>query len=313
MDLASRAAGLSFLSNFTLMLLKVAVGFYTGSIAILSDGLDSAEDTVSSSFAFFSVRVSARPADIDHPYGHGKVESLAAATQALLIGGGGVFIMYQAVRRLVVGQADIVLGPGLGTMGVTALANLAVVLYVSRAARTTGSLALTSETRHLWTNVAQAVAVIVGLAAVGLTGRNLFDPLVALFLAAYILWTASRIFQSALVQIMDVSLPPEELDVIEDCILPFRSEVAGYHDLRTRRSGRERYVDLHLVVDPGKTLGEVHDLCDRIEEEIGRHLPRAVVTIHTEPDDGRDLGPEGPGSGAGGRARRFRDSASGPN
>lgn len=311
MDLASRAAALSFISNLTLMVLKLAVGLFTGSIAILSDALDSAEDTLSSVFAFFSVRVSARPADVDHPYGHGKVESLAAALRALLIGGGGVFITYQAVRRLIAGEADILLGPGLAAMGVTAVVNLGVALYVGRAARATGSLALISETRHLWTNIAQAVAVIVGLALVGLTGNNICDPLVALFLAVYLLWVAFHVFQSALVEIMDVSLPPEELDTIEDCISPFASEVAGYHDLRTRRSGRERYVDLHLVVDPHKTLGDVHDLCDRIEDEIGRCLPGAVVTIHTEPDDGRDLGPEGPGSGLGRRARRFRDGISG--
>ena len=152
-----------------------------------------------------------------------------------------------------------------------------------RAARATGSLALTSETRHLRTNIAQAVAVIAGLALVGITGRNLFDPLVALLLAVYILWTASRIFQSALTQIMDVSLPASELDVIEECMLRFEPDFAGYHDLRTRRSGRERYIDLHLVVDPRKSVGEVHDLCDRIEGEVSRHLPGAVVTIHVEP------------------------------
>ena len=294
MDLASRAAGLSFSSNFTLMLLKLVVGLYTGSIAILSDALDSAEDTVASSFAFITVRLSARPADVEHPYGHGKAESLAAGAQALLIGGGGVFIMYQAVRRLVVGQADIVLGPGLVTMFATALANLGIVLFVSRAARATGSLALTSETRHLRTNIAQAVAVIVGLAMVGLTGRNLFDPLVALILAAYIFWTALRIFQSALVEIMDVSLPARELDIIEDSILRFRPQIAGYHHLRTRRSGRERYIELHLVVDPRKSVEEVHDICDRIEEEVVRRLPGAVVTIHMEPADGRYLGPGKP-------------------
>ena len=303
MDLASRAAGLSFLSNFTLMFVKLAVGFYTGSIAILSDALDSAEDTVSSSFAFFSIRVSARPADVDHPYGHGKVESLAATAQALLIGGGGGFIIFQAVHRLIDGQKDIVVGPGLVTMGVTALANLGVALYVGRAARATGSLALTSETRHLRTNIAQAVAVTVGLALVGLTGRNLFDPLVALFLAVYILWTASRIFQSALVQIMDVSLPDRELDVIEDSILRFRPEVAGYHHLRTRRSGRERYVEVHLVVDPRRSVGEVHDLCDRIEDDVESRLPGAVVTIHVEPADGRYVAPEGAHHEGEGRAR----------
>ena len=294
MDLASRAAGLSFSSNFTLMFLKLAVGLYTGSIAILSDALDSAEDTIASSFAFVTVRVSARPADVEHPYGHGKAETLAAGGQAVLIGGGGVFIMYQAVRRLMVGQADIVLGPGLVTMGVTALANLGVVLFVARAALATGSLALTSETRHLRTNIAQALAVMVGLALVGLTGRNLFDPLVALVLAGYLLWTALRIFQSALVQIMDVTLPTSDLDVIEDSILRFRPQIAGYHHLRTRRSGHERYVELHLVVDPRKSVEEVHDICDRIEEEVERRLPGAVVTIHVEPADGRYLGPREP-------------------
>jgi cation diffusion facilitator family transporter len=294
MDLASRAAGLSFSSNFILMFLKLAVGLYTGSIAILSDALDSAEDTVASSFAFVTVRLSARPADVEHPYGHGKAETLAAGGQAVLIGGGGVFIMYQAVRRLMVGQADIVLGPGLVTMGVTALANLGVVLYVARAALATGSLALTSETRHLRTNIAQALAVMVGLALVGLTGRNLFDPLVALVLAGYLLWTALRIFQSALVQIMDVTLPTSDLDVIEDSILRFRPQIAGYHHLRTRRSGHERYVELHLVVDPRKSVEEVHDICDRIEEEVERRLPGAVVTIHVEPADGRYLGPREP-------------------
>jgi cation diffusion facilitator family transporter len=270
------------------------VGLSTGSIAILSDALDSAEDTVASSFAFITVRLSARPADVEHPYGHGKAESLAAGGQALLIGGGGVFIMYQAVHRLVVGQGDIVLAPGLGIMFATALANLGVVLFVSRAARVTGSLALTSETRHLRANIVQAVAVIVGLAMVGLTGRNLFDPLVALILAAYLLWTAFRIFQTALVQIMDVSLPSSDLDTIENCVLRFRPEIAGYHHLRTRRSGRERYIELHVVVDPRKSVEEVHDVCDRIEEEVSGLLPGAVVTIHVEPADGRYLGPREP-------------------
>ena len=302
MDLASRAAGLSFFSNFTLMFLKLAVGLFTGSIAILSDALDSAEDTVSSAFAFVTVRLSARPADVEHPYGHGKAESVAAGAQAVLIGGGGVFIMYQAVRRLVVGQSDIVVGPGLAIMGVTALANLGLVVFVGRVARATGSLALTSETRHLRSNIAQALGVIVGLAMVGLTGRNLFDPLVALALSAYVLWTAFRIFQTALVQIMDVSLPAREMDIIEDSILRFRPEIAGYHHLRTRRSGRERYVELHIVVDPRKSVEEVHDICDRIEEAVSGRLPGAVVTIHVEPADGRYLGPGdvdgegGPGS-----------------
>jgi len=286
-DLASRAAALSFVSNASLLALKLVVGLMTGSIAVLSDALDSAEDAIASTFVFFSVRVSARPPDAEHPYGHGKAESLAAVAQALLIAGGGVFIVVQAVRRLIEAEAEITVGPGLVAMLVTAVVNLFVALYVTRAARLTGSLALRSDARHLWTNIAQAGAVILALALVGITGRVLFDPIVALLLAAWLLWTAAGVFRIGLGEIMDVRLPVDEIRVIEQCIMRHRGEIGGYHDLRTRKSGRQRYVDLHLTAEPTRSLKEVHAVCDRIEEEIMRRLPGCVVTIHVEPDGGQ--------------------------
>jgi cation diffusion facilitator family transporter len=286
-DLASRAAALSFVSNASLLVLKLVVGILTGSIAVLSDAIDSAEDAIASSFAFFSVRVSARPPDAEHPYGHGKVESLAAFAQAVLIAGGGVFIVIQAVRRLVEVQAEIAVAPGLAAMAVTAVVNLGVALYVTRVAGVTGSLALRSDSRHLWTNIAQAGAVILALALVGITGRVLFDPIVALLLACYLLWTAAQVFRIGVVEVMDVRLPPEEIEVIERCIMGYQNEIGDYHDLRTRRSGRQRYVDLHLTLDATRSLEEAHGTCDRIEEEIMRRLPGTVVTIHVEPNGGQ--------------------------
>ena len=286
-DLASRAAALSFVSNASLLVLKLVVGLMTGSIAVLSDALDSAEDAIASSFAFFSIRVSARPPDAEHPYGHGKVESLAAVAQALLIAGGGVFIVVQAVRRLIEAEAEIAVGPGLAAMLVTAVVNLFVALYVTRAARVTGSLALRSDARHLWTNIAQAGAVILALALVGLTGRVLFDPIVALLLAAWLLWTAASVFRIGLEEMMDVRLPVDEVEAIEQCIMRHEGEIGGYHDLRTRKSGRQRYADLHLTADATRSLEEVHAVCDCIEEEIVRRLPGCVVTIHVEPDGGQ--------------------------
>ena len=291
MDIATRAAGLSFSTNFVLLILKLAVGLYTGSIAVLSDALDSAEDVIASTFALLSVRVSARPADEDHPFGHGKAESLAAAGQALLIAGGGGFIIYQAVRRLLEADREIIVGPGLVIMAVTAVANLGAALYVGRAARITGSLALASDTRHLWTNIAQALAVIFGLGLVGLTNRHIFDPIVALLLAGYLLWIASQVFMRALEDIMDMSLPFDEVQAIEGCLAAHQAEVAGFHQLRTRRAGRQRHADLHLVVDPRLSVAQVHDICDHIEADIDRRLPGTAVTIHVEPDDGRDWGP----------------------
>ncbi|MCH7812149.1 MAG: cation transporter [Chloroflexi bacterium] len=291
-DLASRAAALSFTSNITLMVLKFAVGILTGSIAVLSDAIDSAEDAVASSFAFLSIRMASQPPDEEHPYGHGKAESVAAAGQALLIAGGGGFIIYTAVGRLIERDVEIDTTPGMIALAVTAVVNVFVVLYVSRAARLTGSPALAADTRHLWTNVGQAGAVFSALALVALTDSTIFDPLVALALAVYLLWTAAQVFRAALDEIMDVRLPRREEELIERCLDEQRgSGIRGYHDLRTRKSGRQRYVEFHLIVDPQQTVAVAHGLCDTLEEAIHERLPSATVTIHLEPDDGRYRGP----------------------
>lgn len=290
-DLASRAALLSLLSNTGLMVLKLVVAVISGSVAVLSDAIDSAEDMIASAFVLWSVRLSARPADEEHPYGHGGAESIAATAQAILITGGAAFIVYQAIRRFIVGEVEIEVGLGLAAMLLTGVVNVGVVLYVSYAARATGSLALRSDARHLLTNIAQALAVSLALVLVGLTGRTEFDPAVALILAAYLLFTAWRIFAGASQQIMDVRLPEEEERVVQETLARYKGEVFGYHKLRSRRLGRHRYVELHVVVDPKRTLEEVHALLDVIEKEIKSALAGAEVTIHAEPDDGRPRHP----------------------
>lgn len=289
-DLASRAAALSFTSNITLMVMKFVVGIMTGSIAVLSDAIDSAEDAVASTFAFLSIQLASQPADEEHPYGHGKAESIAAAGQALLIAGGGGYIIVRAVLRLLERDAEIDTTPGLIALAVTAAVNVGVALYVGRAARLTGSVALKADTRHLWTNVAQAAGVVLALGLVALTGNAIFDPIMALALAVYLLWTAGEVFTAALAEIMDVRLPEHEQRLIEACLREHQSGVRGYHDLRTRKAGRQRYVDFHLLVDPNETVEAAHGVCDKIEEAICKCLPGAVVTIHLEPDDGRYRG-----------------------
>src|SRR3990170_3501068 len=191
-DLALRAAALSFTSNFTLMILKFVVGIMSGSIAVLSDAVDSAEDAVASTSAFISIRLASQPADEEHPYGHGKAESIAAAGQALLIAGGGGFIIAQAVRRLIDRDAEIDTTPGLIALAITAVVNVGVVLYVSRAARLTGSVALKADTRHLWTNVGQAGGVVLALGLVAITDNVIFDPIMALVLAVFLLLAAGH-------------------------------------------------------------------------------------------------------------------------
>ncbi len=290
-DRASRAAVIPVLSNAFVLVLKGVVGLMTGSIAVLSDAMDSLEDVGSSAFDLWSVRLSAKPADEEHPYGHGKVEGIAATVEGLLIGGGGLFIFYQAIHRLISGQAEIGVGLGLVAMIVTAFVNLGVVIQIGRAARETGSLVLTAATRHLWTNIAQAIAVITALILVGLTGRHEFDAVVALFLSAFLVFSAVRIIMGATRQIMDVRLPLEEEEFIQQTLLHHEKEVVGFHKLRSRRSGHQRYVELHLIVDPKRSVEEIHTVCDGIERDIQERLPGAEVTIHVEPDDGRPRRP----------------------
>jgi cation diffusion facilitator family transporter len=283
-DLASRAAALSFTSNVTLMVLKLTVGIMTGSIAVLSDGIDSAEDAVASTFAFLSIRLASRPADEEHPYGHGKAEGIAAAGQALLIGGGAGYIIARAIQRLIENNARIDTTPGLIALGITAAANVVVVLYVGRAAKISGSMALRADTRHLWTNVAQAGFVILALALVAITGNAIFDPIMALALAVFLLWTAGNVFIEALTEIMDVRLPRDEEALIEDC-LRGNDAVRSHHGLRTRKAGRQRYIDIHVAVDPSQSVATAHKVADDLAAAIESRLAGAVVTIHLEPDD----------------------------
>jgi cation diffusion facilitator family transporter len=290
-DLAGRAAALSLVANFGLMIMKITVGLISGSVAVLSDGIDSAQDMIAAAIAFASVRLGARPADIEHPYGHGRAETVAAGIQGLLIAGGGVFIVYRAVYRLLEPPDHIDADIGLIAMLIAAGVNLGVGRYAARVAKQTGSPAIASDAKHLITNVVQAGAVLAGLGLVLATGETAFDSLVALALGCYLLWIAASILWSSLGDVLDVSLTEAEVKQVEQAILAERDAIHGFHRLRTRRSGQSRHVDFHLLLPPNMTMADAHLITDRIEDRIEALWPGTVVTIHMEPADGRWRGP----------------------
>jgi cation diffusion facilitator family transporter len=285
LDIASRAAVLSLGSNALLMALKITIGLLFGSVAVLGDGIDSAEDVIASGIAFFTVRLSLQPADDAHPYGHGKAESLAALSQAALIAGGAVFIAVTAVRRLAIDDTEIVVLPSLIAMGITVTVNFGVMLYAFHAARVSQSVAIAADARHLSTNIVQAATVIAGLALVGITGTHSYDQIVALLLAVYLGWIALGIFRVSLHELIDSALPPADVARLEACLQDPAHGIRGFHDLRTRKSGRDRYVDLHALVDPALTVSEAHRLMEEIEAHIHEAMPGATVTIHLDPDE----------------------------
>lgn len=284
-DIASRAAFLSLTSNALLMALKLTIGLVFGSIAVLGDGVDSAEDLFASGIAFFTVRLALQPADEQHPYGHGKAESLAAMSQAALIGAGAVFIAVAAIRRFIADDTQILVLPSLITMGVTVAVNLGVAGYSRHAAKVSGSVAIAADARHLLTNVVQAFAIVVALALVGITGNHVFDPIVALLLAAYLASIAWGIFRSSLHELIDSSLPAGTLAAVADCLAHESHGMRGYHALRTRKSGREAYIDLHALIDPAITVSEAHLLVEDLERDLQGIVPGAVVTVHLDPDE----------------------------
>jgi len=285
-----RIAAISLIATAGLLVLKLAAAILSDSIAVFSDAVDSGTDLAAATAALVSVRIAAQPADEEHPYGHGKVEAMSAGVAATIVAIGGTFVVIQALRRLFGDQPDIDVGIGIVAMVIAAVVNLVLAVFMRREADRSRSMALHAESRHLQTNVVQAGTIITGLLLVAVTGEEIFDPLFALGLAAYMGWIAYGLVRTAAADIMDTALPEDELNMIYD-ILIAHPEARGFHRLRTRRSGADRHVDMHLLVDSHLTVEASHHIAETIEHEIETRLPGATVVIHLEPDDGRHRGP----------------------
>ena len=281
----SGAAALSIGSNALLIAIKLAAGAITGSIAILTEAIHSLIDLVASVVAFVSVRKADEPADADHPYGHEKVESLAATIEGLLILVGAAIIVYEATHRLVVGAEVETLGVGIAVMGFSVLANLAVSSVLSRQARVHESPALAGDAAHLRADAATSAGVLFGLAVVAITGNAAFDSITALIVSGAIVAAGLRIVRHSSGVLVDEALPGEEMDRIEMAIATARTpEVVGYHKLRARRAGRRRYIDLHVQYRSGTSLERAHELTHAMRDSIEAAIPNAEVLIHAEPE-----------------------------
>ncbi len=283
----SAAAGLSIASNATLVMLKLAAAAVTGSISILTEAIHSAIDLLASGVAFFSVRAADEPADREHPYGHEKLENLAATIEGMLILVGAGVIIFEATRRLVVGAELDDLGVGLAVIGFSAIANLGVSAFLYRRARVLDSAALEGDAAHLRADVLTSAGVFTGLLLVEITGEPAFDAIAALVVAAAIVVAGVRIMTRSGRVLVDESLPAAELDRVEAAIAAQRErapEIAGYHKLRARGSGARRYIDLHLQFHAGTSLEHAHEVAHHVREAIETEIAHAEVLIHVEPE-----------------------------
>jgi cation diffusion facilitator family transporter len=281
-----RAAILSVASNTLLTSTKLLVGLLTGSVSVVAEGIHSGNDLVASLIAWFAVRKASEPPDAEHGYGHGKFESLSAFIEAALIVVAALGVAWTAVHRLQSGVEPELKTPwGLAVMGLSVAANAFISTYLFRVAKKHQSLALAADGAHLRADVYTSLGVFAGLILITVTGRLIFDPLAAILVACLILFQGSRIGWDALGQLLDQSLPPDERHVIEGLLGEHDDMYVDYHRLRTRRSGRERQVDLHLVTCPRVTVEEAHRVCDHLERDVGERLPQTRLVIHVEPCD----------------------------
>jgi cation diffusion facilitator family transporter len=270
-----------------LIVIKVVVSWLTGSISILAQAADSLFDLFAGIITFFAIRIAAKPADAEHPYGHGKVEDIAGVVQGILIFIAGGLIIYSAIVRIIEGSSIELAEAGIAVMAVSIVVSIFLSRHLLSVSRATGSVALEANARNITIDVYSASAVLVGLAIVRFTGPrlNIIDPILAIGVAIYILKVALDTIRKPISGLLDESLPPSQEAVIEDILKKHSREVSGFHSLRTRRAGSQSYVDLHLVMAGDISLEQAHQICDRIESEIQSTLHEASVIIHCEPCD----------------------------
>ena len=290
----ARAARFSIVSNTCLIVLKVVAGVLTGSVAIITEAVHSAVDLVASIVAYFSVRKAEEPADRSHPYGHEKVENLAAALEGVLIVLGAAIIIYEAIGKLSEGAEIEQIGIGIGVIGFSAAVNFAISGYLYRQARLTDSPALEGDAAHLRTDAFTSLGVLVALALVAITGVEELDAVAALVVAVAIVFAGVRLVSRSSRVLVDEALPQAELDEIARAVKGHgAAEVLGFHKLRARRAGSRRYIDLHVQFARGTTLERAHQLSHDLQHAIGDRVGGADVLIHLEPEDA--LEPREPG------------------
>lgn len=281
----TKAAAISVASNTLLILLKVAAGILTGSISLIAEAVHSTMDLAASFIAFFSVRISDTPADEQHPFGHGKAENISGVAEGLLIFIAAGIIVYEAIHKIIAGTSLEFVEIGIIIMAVSIVINIIVSRYLLRVARRTDSVALEADAKHLTTDVMTMAGVLIGLGIVRITGLNIFDPITAMVVAILIIRAAYEITKKSFGGLMDTRLPKEEEDAIAKIINEHATKLAGFHEMRTRKAGSQRFVDLHLVLPKEVSLEEAHSMCDHLEQDVKEKLPNVSMTIHMEPCD----------------------------
>ncbi|QKV17073.1 cation diffusion facilitator family transporter [Oricola thermophila] len=288
--IVKRLATGSIAVAFGVMALKLAAWHVTGSVALLSDALESTVNVIAALIAYFAVSYAQKPADAEHPFGHSKAEYFSAVIEGVLIVVAALLIAHEAFAALFAPVLPEAPALGLGINMVAAAINGMWAFLLIRAGREHRSPALVADGRHLFTDVVTSLGVFAGLLAALATGYAILDPLLAIGVACNILWEGWKVIASSVDGLMDRAAAPADESAIRAAIAGNAGGSVDVHDLKTRQAGRMTFVDFHMVVPAEMTVAASHDICDRMEEAIRAAIPGARVTIHVEPEGVRAHG-----------------------
>lgn len=279
-----KVAAISIASNTILIILKVVAGLLSGSVSIVSEAIHSGMDLVASIIAFLSVRVSSKPADEEHPYGHGKIESISGLAEGLLIFVAAFLIIKESALKLLHPSEIEETGMAIVAMLVSAVVNMIVSRILYKVAKEEDSLALEADALHLKTDVYTSLGVGIGLILIKFTGISIFDPIVAIAVACLIVKEAWHLCKNALSPLLDTRLSNEEEQKIKEVMETYKAEVIDWHELKTRKSGHIRHIDFHMTVNAALTAKDSHKLIKNIEKDLEEKIKNVYVTVHVDHD-----------------------------
>ncbi|MFO1051482.1 MAG: cation diffusion facilitator family transporter [Planctomycetota bacterium] len=282
---ATRAAWTSLCVGASVLGLKFVAWWLTGSVALYSDALESIVNVMAATVALFAVRIAARPADDDHPYGHSKAEYFSSVLEGALIAVAAVSIVIAASERLHAPTALESLGAGATVSILASLVNAILAAWLVRVGRRLRSPAVEADGLHVFTDVATSVGVLVGIAVAASTGWWILDPLIAIAVALNILRVGWRLVRDSLRGLMDAALPVDEQARIKAILAPRMGAALQAHHFLSRRAGHRVFLQFHLVVPASMTVGAAHEICEALERALEEELGEVDVSIHVEPED----------------------------
>jgi cation diffusion facilitator family transporter len=281
---ATQLAAFSVAIAVAVLALKAVAWWVTGSVALYADALESIVNVAAALAALLAVRLSALPADANHPYGHSKAEYFSAVLEGALIIVAALLILHEAWGAFQAPRAPEQAGIGLAVAAVASGINAAWALFLGRRGKALRSPALMADARHLWADVVTSVGVLVGVGLVTLTGLLWLDPLLAALTAVNIIFSGWRLLRESVGGLMDEAVPPATMERIRRIVAEQASGAIEAHDLRSRHAGRHTFLEFHLVVPGDMRVSESHEICDRIEAALKAELEDAIITIHVEPE-----------------------------